>query len=478
MPLAPQDLPMAKPSMELRHDENPQCLLESPSRPEPGVNPEDAQQELMSERLVMDEPVKKSELNSEKGKAGWMTDSPRKPRDKEPYGFAETSPPLEHDNPLEDARVMAMPKRHQKDTMARDSVRDVPTDEPSGMPQDETLSPAADQFEARQGEVLEIDIDLDPPQRAPEMPARKCDFKSLSRLFVREHVKGSPPEMRARVREVLDQMENSPKVFSEEQIASSEAFLETIEKNILKAEEFVAGSFQNSYPAWQELLRDSTRQSSRKVLKWVKEGVKPIFEGVVNTEQAKLNRVRGLLRHAVPKGQVEAYLKGEIPHQIEFQNHRSVYEHWDFVVGAVEKLVVSGTAHLYGRAEGKPKVVNPLGVALNGATERLVLNGMYSNDFMKQLPFKYERLRDVLTFLKRGGYVASWDLKAATFTFSSTPSIALTLGSRWGTLTSTSTGFVSDGHRRATFSKPSCKRSSLKCGQDQFRYPPTSTTGL
>jgi hypothetical protein len=142
---------MAKPSMEPRHDENHQCLLESPSRPESGVNPEDAQQELMSERLVMDEPVKKSELNFEKGEAGWMTDSPRKPWDKEPYGFAETSPPLEHDNPLEDARVMAMPKRHQKGTMARDSVRDLPTDDPSGMPQDETLSPAADQFEARQG---------------------------------------------------------------------------------------------------------------------------------------------------------------------------------------------------------------------------------------------------------------------------------------------------------------------------------------
>jgi hypothetical protein len=92
-----------------------------------------------------------------------------------------------------------------------------------------------------------------------------------------------------------------------------------------------------------------------------------------------------------------------------------VYEHWDFVVGAVKKLVVSGTAHLYGRAEGKPKVVNPLGVALNGATKRLVLNGMYPNAFMKQLPFKYKRLRDVLTFLKRGGYVASWGLKSGYF---------------------------------------------------------------
>jgi hypothetical protein len=85
------------------------------------------------------------------------------------------------------------------------------------------------------------------------------------------------------------------------------------------------------------------------------------------------------------------------------------------VVGAAEKLVISGTAHLYGKSEGRPKVVNPLGVALNGATERLVLNGMYINAFMQQLPFKYERLRDILTFLKRGGFIASWDLKSGYF---------------------------------------------------------------
>jgi hypothetical protein len=53
------------------------------------------------------------------------------------------------------------------------------------------------------------------------------------------------------------------------------------------------------------------------------------------------------------------------------------------VVDAVKKLVVTGTAHLYGRSEGRPKVVNPLGVALNGRAERLVLNGMYPNAFMK-----------------------------------------------------------------------------------------------
>jgi hypothetical protein len=121
------------------------------------------------------------------------------------------------------------------------------------------------------------------------------------------------------------------------------------------------------------------------------------------------------LRHAVPKGQVEEYLRGILPHQNNFKNHRSVYEHWNFVVDAAEKLIASGTAHLYGPSEGRPKVINPLGVALNGIQERLVLNGIYINAFMKQFPFKYERLRDIVTFLKKGGFIATWDLESGYF---------------------------------------------------------------
>jgi hypothetical protein len=50
-------------------------------------------------------------------------------------------------------------------------------------------------------------------------------------------------------------------------------------------------------------------------------------------------------------------------------------------------------------------------VALNGTAEQLVVNGRYINGFMKKVPFKYERLRDILVFLKRAGFVSSWDLK-------------------------------------------------------------------
>jgi hypothetical protein len=178
---------------------------------------------------------------------------------------------------------------------------------------------------------------------------------------------------------------------------------------------FVAGSFQNHLPAWEELLKESKRQTLKKVLKWVREGVKPVFDGTQNTEPKKMKRVRSFLRGAVPKGQVESFLKGNLPHEIEFQNHQLVYKHLPFVIGAVENLVVAGTAHLYGPGEGKPKVVNPLGVALNGVSERLVLNGMYINSYMANHPFKYERLRDILTFLQKAGFVSSWDLKSGYF---------------------------------------------------------------
>jgi hypothetical protein len=108
----------------------------------------------------------------------------------------------------------------------------------------------------------------------------------------------------------------SEKVF-EETAADNESFLDSIKEHVQDSEAFVAGSFQNLYPAWEELLRESRRQTSRKVLKWIREGVKPVFEGVGNSESVKLNKVRGLISRVVPRGQVKAFLKGDLPHEIE-----------------------------------------------------------------------------------------------------------------------------------------------------------------
>jgi hypothetical protein len=266
-----------------------------------------------------------------------------------------------------------------------------------------------------QHEIVEIDAEDDPPEDPPENQLRPCNYENLSRLEVRRSVQRPESELRTGVRTVLNAMSEPPKSFGEKMRAENEGFLDSISDHVQNAEEFVAGSFGNASAAWEELLRESKRQSSKKVLKWIKEGVKPVFEGVANCEVSKLNKVRGLLGHSVPKGQVEELLWGVLPHEIELKNHQSVYKHWPFAVDAVEKLVITNTAYLYGRSEGKPKVVNPLGVALNADKERLVLNGMYINAFMKLFPFKYEKLRDILTFLVKGGFISSWDLKSGYF---------------------------------------------------------------
>jgi hypothetical protein len=49
--------------------------------------------------------------------------------------------------------------------------------------------------------------------------------------------------------------------------------------------------------------------------------VQPIFEGTQNSDPKKMRRARSLLRRAVPKGQVESYIEGKMPHEVELQNH-------------------------------------------------------------------------------------------------------------------------------------------------------------
>jgi hypothetical protein len=101
-------------------------------------------------------------------------------------------------------------------------------------------------------------------------------------------------------------------------------------------------------------------------------------------------------------------------HMIEFRNHKSFYDNQPFARQEVAKLEQNGAAHRYAKGDWKPKVGNLLGV-VNLPKGRLVVNGKYPNSFCKHLPFKYETLREVLTFLHRNGFIATWDLKAGYF---------------------------------------------------------------
>jgi hypothetical protein len=62
-----------------------------------------------------------------------------------------------------------------------------------------------------------------------------------------------------------------------------------------------------------------------------------------------------------------------------------------------------------------PIIIHPLGVATTGGNDRLILNSRYANLFMKLLAFRYERLRDILGFMKGGFFMSNWDLKSGYY---------------------------------------------------------------
>jgi hypothetical protein len=146
-------------------------------------------------------------------------------------------------------------------------------------------------------------------------------------------------------------------------------------------------------------------------LSWIRNGIKPFFAGTAECDPKKLERVRRMLRKVVGEGRVDEWLSGQVPHPVEFPNHRSFLENSDFGVQAVGKMLSNSTVRLYDQGEREPKVVNPLGLA-NLPKGRLVMDGGYVNAFTKHVPFKYETLREILSFLGEHGFFATWDFKA------------------------------------------------------------------
>lgn len=112
------------------------------------------------------------------------------------------------------------------------------------------------------GVVQEIDVQLDPPEEPPRAQTRECNYKTMSRLVVWQNAKVPEEDLRQGVREVLSEMSQAPKTFKEMSDLNEE-FLNSIEEKILDYKKFIAGSFGNSYPAWEMLLRDSKMQSSK-----------------------------------------------------------------------------------------------------------------------------------------------------------------------------------------------------------------------
>jgi hypothetical protein len=247
----------------------------------------------------------------------------------------------------------------------------------------------------------EIDWDNDPLIE----PGRTAENAKWSREFFTQFTPRKPGEiseddtLRQQMRDLLVEMEAGPPESSREGAEEGlTEWLRLVEEKLLPVEGFVAGSFGRHAAAWEELLGQSSRPSSKAVLSCIKNGIKPSFVGTADADPKKRERVRRMIRRVVGKSRVEEWLSGQVPHTIELPNHRSFSGNSEFGIQAVGEMLVNSTVRMYGEGERRPKVVNPLGVA-NLPKRRLVLDAGYINLFTKHIPFRYETLREILSFL-------------------------------------------------------------------------------
>lgn len=261
----------------------------------------------------------------------------------------------------------------------------------------------------------QVDVESDPLASVTKPGPTSEWEKEMQSISPREIEVPLADQQIERIQSLLRRIESEKEEPDESAIADLIREIQGIGHNIPDHETFVAGSFQKFYPAWNELLGRSGRKSSKSILSWLRNGYRPRFEGSQNAKPEKLKVVRAMLEKVVGQERVDAYLTGVRPKRIEFPNHRSFYDRWEFAEGEIRKNLKSGAVAIWPQGKELPEVISPMGVVESAGKERLICNDRYLNAFLKQIPFEYEKLRDVLSFTERNSFMATADLKSGYF---------------------------------------------------------------
>jgi hypothetical protein len=153
-------------------------------------------------------------------------------------------------------------------------------------------------------------------------------------------------KQRARIKGVLAALEDEPEEPDDLRIVEAVEWLNDLSNRVLDHNSFVARSFADHLPAWEELPESLPRKSAKSVLSWLRKGFKPRFVGATGAKPKKRAIVKAMLRKVIPRGKVESYLSEKLPHRVEFENHRSLYSNWGFSKEEVEKLMIWGAASI------------------------------------------------------------------------------------------------------------------------------------
>ena len=99
----------------------------------------------------------------------------------------------------------------------------------------------------------------------------------------------------------------------------------------------------------------------------------------------------------------------ETPDRAMFRNNKSALRESDFVEEAIRELTKISRII---ECEKRPKVVNPLTVAVKNSKKRLVLDLRYVNGYVWKEHGKFEDFTVFRSYVEKGSYMFSFDLKS------------------------------------------------------------------
>jgi hypothetical protein len=260
----------------------------------------------------------------------------------------------------------------------------------------------------------EIDFETDPFVLTSSVGPDQEWEKTIRAIKPRKAEFPSADEQRAKIRQLLDVLVSEPAEPSAQQVEEAQEWLTNIDSLIHSHERLVASGFSACYPAWHELLKGSHRKSAKMVLGWIKNGFRPKFVGTPDAKAAKQKIVISMLSKVVPGKEIPKLPIGRFLHQIAFQNHQSPFRKWEFSSEQIVKLLEADAARIWDKSE-PAVVIHPMGVVDSAGRDMMIANDRYLNLFLEAFPFRYEHLRDILAFTKKGSFMATWDLKLEYF---------------------------------------------------------------
>ena len=221
-------------------------------------------------------------------------------------------------------------------------------------------------------------------------------------------------------------------------------------------ENFTPGNLHAHHRYWASFLSDMAPElkkskQGKEVLQILLKGVPTDWVPIDSPTQTRhpkwaLNvaAVRRMLQMYYTEAETEQLLSGDSPGRVQLPNLKSCFtsstlggvtvSHEAFVDKEVQANVASKVVVEWWWPNGEPpECILPLGVNRRELTDklRLTYDGRYTNLFQRYIPFKYESMADMVTYLRQNGWLSVSDFKAGYHHCSLQPELAKYVGFEW-----------------------------------------------